>query len=114
MKQLALIFSVFAIIFFAACSQKNNPAKVIPKTTYETGILPLMQAKCTPCHFPSKHGNKANFENYANAAKYSTAMINRIQLNPTDKGFMPFKNAKLTEEEISVFKKWISDGLPEK
>ena len=114
MKQLSLIIASFAIIFFVACSNKSAPAMAVPKTTYETNLLPLMQVKCSPCHFPSKHGNKASFETFPGAAKFGTAIVTRIQLNPTDRGFMPFKNAKLSAEDIEVFKKWVSDALLEK
>ena len=37
----------------------------------------------------------------------------RIKLNPGDKGFMPFKHAKLSEAEITVFEKWVKEGLTE-
>ena len=74
-----------------------------------------MQMKCTPCHLPSKGGFKTNFETYASAAKYGADMILRIERNPGEKGFMPFKSTtKLTAEEIAVFKKWVSDGMTEK
>jgi hypothetical protein len=42
-------------------------------------------------------------------------IIRRIELNPTDKGFMPFKKtAKLNDSTINVFKKWKADGMLEK
>ena len=114
MKQLPIFCIVIAIIVIAACSHKTTPVMSVSKTTYESAVLPLMLVKCSPCHFPSKHGFKTNFENFQNAAKYGTSMVTRIQLNPTDRGYMPFKNAKLSTEEIEVFKKWVSDGLLEK
>ena len=71
--------------------------------------------KCSPCHLPSKGGFKTNFETYTSAAKYGAEMIVRIEHNPGERGFMPFKSPnKLTAEEIAVFKKWVSDGLVEK
>ena len=83
------------------------------RTNYTADILPLLQAKCTPCHLPSKGGFKANFENYNDAQKYGPQMPARIKLYPGDKGFMPFKHAKLSEAEITVFEKWVKEGLTE-
>ena len=108
------------IISFAACSKKSNPGKStaedvkVKLTTYSGDILPLLQAKCTPCHLPSKGGNKANFENYEVAKKYGTEMLARVIKAPTEKGFMPRMNPKLSESEIAVIRKWGEQGLLEK
>lgn len=118
MKNKILSITLVAVLLFAACSKKSNPGhskrhKVIP-TNYTVDILPLIQLKCSPCHTPSKGGNKANFENYTIAVKSAADILIRIQLTPGVRGFMPFKHDKLTEEEIGVFKKWVADGLLEK
>lgn len=119
MKRNAFILMLFAITLIAACSKKSNPAKTVeaPKvipTTYTVDITPLIQAKCAPCHLPSKGGNKANFENYEGAKKYGADMLTRVSLEPGQRGFMPFKHAKLPAEEIAVIKKWVDQGLLEK
>lgn len=104
------------ITLFGACSKKNSASK-IPKvipTTYTADIVPLLQTKCSPCHLPSKGGFKANFENYESAKKYGADMLARVQLNPGERGFMPFKHEKLSTEEIVVIKKWVDQGLLEK
>jgi hypothetical protein len=116
MRYSILFLTLLGVTLFAACSKKNSATrtpKVVP-TTYITDITPLIQAKCNPCHLPSKGGFKANFENYEGAKKYSTEMLTRVQLNPGDRGFMPFKHEKLSAEEIGIFKKWIEQGLLEK
>ena len=109
MKKNILLLTLFIILIFAACSKK-----VVP-TTYAVNVLPLIQMKCAPCHVPSKGGNKTNFENFVIAQKFGAEMVSRIERNPGEKGFMPFRQpAKLTIEEIAIFKKWISDGFLEK
>jgi hypothetical protein len=119
MKKIFTILTLISITLFVACSKKSNPGKSVteaPKekaTTYTADIVPLLQAKCTPCHLPSKGGFKADFENYASAKKYGADMLTRVQLNPGERGFMPFKHTKLPEEEIAVFKKWVEQGLLE-
>jgi len=107
---------LLVITLFGACSKKNTASKtpkVIP-VTYTADIVPLLQSKCSPCHLPSKGGFKANFENYELAKKYGPDMLARVQLNPGERGFMPFKHEKLSLEEIEVFTKWIDRGLLEK
>ena len=116
MKKFFLALIILVAGVFVACSHQSNPTTEPPKpkaTTY-VDVQQVMQAKCTPCHLPSKGGRKADFENYAGAMKYGADMVTRVQLNPTDRGFMPFKNAKLSDDEINVFKKWVADGLLEK
>ena len=118
MKKHFLIVTLFAVLIFAACSKKTSPGKTVPeppKNNYTADVLPLIQMKCAPCHLPSKGGNKTSFENYLSAQKVATEMVLRIERNPAEKGFMPFRQpAKLSADEIAVFKKWVSDGLLEK
>ena len=64
-------------------------------------------------HFPSKGGNKANFETYASAAKFGAEMLVRIQKNPGERGYMPMRNPKLADTEVSLVKKWIDGGMAE-
>ncbi|MBK7434816.1 MAG: hypothetical protein IPI66_13600 [Chitinophagaceae bacterium] len=102
----------------AACSPKSAPSKSepppVPKTTYVGHVQALIQAKCSPCHIPSKGGKKADFDNYASALKFGAEMVARVEKEPTVRGFMPFKGTKLSVDEIAVFKKWVSDGMMEK
>ena len=119
MKKVFITCIVSAVIIFVACSPKANPTTTpetpkVKATTYIDAVQPLIQVKCAPCHLPSKGGRKADFETYGAAMKYGADMVARVQLNPTDRGFMPFKGAKLSDDEIGVLKKWVADGLLEK
>ncbi|MEO6252241.1 MAG: hypothetical protein ABIO79_03015 [Ferruginibacter sp.] len=114
MKKTPYILTLIVIIAFSACSKKASPGKTVVYTTYTKDIVPLVQAKCSPCHLPSKGGNKANFENYESAKKYGADMLARVMLNPGQRGFMPFKHDKLPETEIAVIKSWVDQGLLEK
>ncbi len=120
MKNIFVIATLFIVLIFAACAKKTTPTQTAaepPKTkatSFVTDVQPLIQAKCSPCHLPSKGGFKTSFETYAAAQKYAAAMVVRIEKNPGESGFMPFKQTKLSAEEIAVFKKWVSDGALEK
>ncbi len=41
------------------------------------------------------------------------AILDRINKNPEDRGFMPFKHPKLPDSTINVFVNWKKNGLRE-
>lgn len=115
MKNIFAVIGIFSVVVFAACAKKVSSSKAPAEkiTSYTNDVLPLIQARCSPCHLPTKGGNKANFENYASASKYAAQMIDRIQIEKGSRGFMPMKGEKLSAEEITVFKKWVDGGMKE-
>jgi hypothetical protein len=63
MKQFFVAITVLGIIILAACSHQSNPTTVkethkVRMTTYVDDVMPLIQAKCSPCHLPSKEDPK--------------------------------------------------------
>ncbi len=118
-------FSIFlligtAVLVLANCdpskkTASNPPPQVtVAKMTYESNLQPLIMANCSPCHIPAKGGNKRAYDNYANVKTDIDEIIRRIELNPTDRGFMPFKHPKLSDSTINVFKQFKADGAMEK
>jgi hypothetical protein len=106
------LFVTTAVIFYNCHGAKKSTGSVaVRATTYESGIQTLIAANCSPCHFPAKGGNKEPFDSYDKAKANIDNMIRRIELNPADKGFMPFKHPKLSDSTIAVFRKWRDDGL---
>ena len=115
MKKISVLALVTVTIFiFSNCHTAKKAAASMPKYTYENNIKALVMDNCTPCHIPSKGGNKKPFDNYDSARSSIDDMIRRISLNPEDKGFMPFKHPKLSETTINVFKQWKEQGTPER
>ena len=105
---LVIISLVTVSITLSYCSASRKAAKA--KTTFDGNLLTLIQGNCAPCHVQG--GNKTMFDNYANVTKGIDEMIRRIELNPGERGFMPFrKSEKLPEDVIAVFKKWKDDGM---
>ncbi len=114
-KFFVIAITGFTIILLSNCSSAKKTTKVeVPKLTYETNMTATIMSNCTPCHIPSKGGNKKAYDNYANVKTDIDEMIRRIELNPGDRGFMPFKKAKLSDSTIAVFKQWKADGMLEK
>ena len=109
-------FSLFALVItavtvFSYCSSTKRAAQKVPLLTYEANIQQLVASKCSPCHIPSKGGNKMSFDNYDGVKSNIDSIIGRIELMPNQRGFMPFKRAKLSDSTINIFKQWRADGL---
>ncbi len=111
------VFAAIAILSIALtyCSSAKKAAKAAAasKATYTSTMAPVVAASCAPCHIAGK-GNKKPYDNYANVKTDIDEIIRRIDLNPGDKGFMPFRRAtKLSADTIAMFKKFKEDGLLE-
>ena len=104
-----------AVLIFANCNpSKKAAATVVPKSTYTADLSVVIMNNCVPCHIPAKGGFKKSYDNYANVKTDINEMIRRIELSPTDKGFMPFKKKeRLPDSTVAKFKKWRDDGLLE-
>lgn len=120
MKKISVIVLVLvAAIAFSYCSSTKKaaatpPAPVVKKTNYQANVASIIAANCSPCHFPDKGGNKKPLDSYASVSSQSDEILRRIQLNPTDRGFMPNRKAKLADADIAAIKQWKADGLTEK
>ena len=116
MRKYFILFGVIlSVLVFANCnSTKKVAATVVPKSTYTADLSAVIMNNCVPCHIPAKGGRKKAYDNYANVKTDIEEMIRRIELNPTDKNFMPFKKTeRLPDSTIAKFKKWRDDGLLE-
>lgn len=110
------VFAGMAILALGLtyCSSSKKTAAAAPKATYAATVAPIIADKCSPCHIPSKGGNMKAYDNYANVKANIDEIIRRIELNPTDRGFMPFKKSqKMPADTIAIFKKFKDDGALE-
>ena len=116
MKKIYVVFAFTAsVLVLANCNPSKGVTTDVPKTTYEGDLSPVIISNCSPCHIPSKGGNKKAYDNYANVRTDIDEMIRRIELQPDEKGFMPFrKKERLPDSIIHIFKKFRDDGTLEK
>jgi uncharacterized membrane protein len=117
MKKFSFVAFVFTCIFILSnCNPAKKAAATAPaKLTYEANMATVINENCSPCHIPAKGGKKKAYDTYASVKTDIDEIIRRIELNPDQKGFMPFKKtAKLSDSTIAVFKQWRNIGLPEK
>jgi hypothetical protein len=112
MKKMIVIVSLLVVALFQFCSSGKKAQVAIPKVTYTANVQPLIVMNCSPCHIPPK-GNKEALNTYETAKSNLDSMIARMQKNPDEKGFMPFKHPKLSDSTINVFVQWKADGLLE-
>jgi hypothetical protein len=118
MKKL-LTFSLLALtaltLSYCHSSKKAAGSTTEAKKTalYVGNVEAVMTTSCTPCHFPPG-GNKKPLNTYAAVRDNIDDIIRRIELNPIDRGFMPFKHSKLSQDTINIFKQWKADGMVEK
>lgn len=119
MKSYSVLFLliVTALVFsYCSSSKKATASKMeTAKPSYENSIQTLIVGNCSPCHIPEKGGKKKAYITYASVKEDIDEIIRRIELNPHEKGFMPFKETeKLSDSTIAVFKQWKDNGLLEK
>jgi len=119
MKSYSVLFLLIitALIFSYCSSSKKSTASTVetPKPSYASNVQTLIVGHCSPCHIPEKGGRKKAYDSYANVKTDIDEIIRRIELNPHEKGFMPFKKTeKLSDSTITVFKQWKDNGLLEK
>jgi hypothetical protein len=113
---ITMVVITIAVVLLANChsaKKAQTETAAAPKVTYESSMQSLISNNCSPCHFPIKGGNKKPFDTYEAVKANIDSMLFRIQLNPTDKGFMPFKRPKLSDSTIAVFKEWRDSGTPQ-
>ena len=115
-----VFFVSFSVLTFIACSHKvisstssssassSEKPKADANAMYTSTIKAILEAKCTPCHFPSQGGNKPAMDSYTAASSQIDEMLVRVQLKPDERGYMPFRGKKegLTAAEIASLKEW--------
>lgn len=111
-KTLLVMLGIFSLFVFQNCSSSKKTAKV-PPVSYTKNVMPILQASCTPCHFPPD-GKKEAFNTYDAVKGHIGDIIARVKLPKEDGKFMPFKSKKpaLTETEIAVLEQWQKQNMP--
>ncbi len=107
--------SSFLLLFLLAC---NREEKLPDTVTFSEHIAPILFKECTYCH---REGGTSHFElkTYRQAKGYATAMafVTKEKMMPpwpADPNYTEFIGQRiLSEKQIKLFKKWVTDGLQE-
>ena len=109
-KVLVLIFSVGLLQFCSSSKKMKAKAMTSSNISYTTQINPIIINKCSPCHIAGK-GNKKPLDSYEALKSNMDEILVRVQKNPDEKGFMPFKHPKLSDSTIQLLAQWKSSGF---
>jgi hypothetical protein len=104
----ALFLSTLVIFQFCSSSKK---AQKTPKLTYTNKVQSLIAGNCSPCHVGN--ARSGHLDSYDSAKAHINDIVRRIQLNPTDKGFMPSRRPKLPDSTVQFFIAWKDAGTPQ-
>lgn len=111
-KLLPVVLFMGTVVVFEFCSSSKKTQNSAPKITYASNVQQTIAGNCSPCHVGA-NAKSGHLDSYDAAKSHIDDIIRRISLNPTDKGFMPFKHAKLPDSTIQVFVKWREAGTPQ-
>lgn len=109
-KALFLFLFLATVVVFEFCSSSKKAQSTTPKLSYTDNVQNIVATSCSPCHVGAGARQK-RLDNYDAVKSNIDDIIRRIQLNPNDKGFMPFRHPKLPDSTIQVFIRWRNDGL---
>jgi hypothetical protein len=113
MKKITLIvFTICSLAVFQNCNNSKKIAKTPTVLSYNKDIMPIMQASCTPCHFPPE-GRKQALNTYADVKANIAEIINRVKLPKSDTKFMPWKNKKppLSDSLVNILVEWQKQNM---
>ena len=114
MKFTLAFLTILTAMIVISCAKKTTASKsATTVSTYAANVKSIVDSKCAPCHIPAQGGNKLALDTYTAVKTNLDDIIRRIELAPTERGFMPFKHPPLPAEEIAVFKKWKEEGAAE-
>ena len=117
--EIKIIIILFAMTFLGGCYYDNvqdlypNRAVCDPgKVTYSGKVLSIIQTNCYSCHGTGSVLGNVHLDGYSNLKIYADngKLLGVIE---HQNGFSPMpQGAKLSDCDINVIKKWISDGSP--
>jgi WD40 repeat protein len=116
MRVAVLSLSAFLVLSFTAAAQE--------KVTFQDHVLPVVEANCAKCHNSDKKKGDLDLTSYSGAVAGGAsgkvlvsgdAEASKLWkvINHLEDPNMPPNRGKMTEKELTVFRKWIAGGLLE-
>lgn len=120
MTRIRVYAILFAFSIFAACTYENENdlydlynSCEDPPAVWEQEIELWMTNTCavSGCHV-NQIGGTGPLNDYQNAVKSDSIILNRISRDPSEPGYMPLGDEPLDPCNIEGFEQWIENGTP--
>ncbi len=107
-----IIACLFIVLGLQNCLSSRKARMRMTTVTYSADVMPIIEARCTPCHFPPG-GNKLPLNTYAAVKSNIEEILERVKLNPSDPHFMPWRSKKppLSDSLVNVLAQWKEKGM---
>ena len=115
MKKTVLeMLCICALAILQNCNSSKKATKKPMAVSFAKDVMPIMQASCTPCHFPPD-GRKKPLNTYDAVKTNIGDIITRVKLPQSDGKFMPWKLKKpaLSDSLINVLVEWQKQNMPQ-
>ena len=111
-KTVLVILCICSLAILQNCGSSRKINKTATVISFEKDVMPIMQSRCTPCHFPPD-GRKKPLNSYDAVKENIADIITRVKLPQTDNNFMPWKNKKpaLSDSLINVLEQWQKQNM---
>jgi len=83
----------------------------VTNPTYTANIKSIMDGNCVSCHSTGGANSNVPLQTYAQVSGKSAAIKTRIEKPAGDPLVMP-KGGKLSQANIDLINKWITNGMP--
>ena len=105
----------FFILFAISCTY--NELTPIPvcnsdNPSFSICVKPIIDNNCVSCH--SSSSVNGDLSDYASIKQYidSEELLERIQRDENEAGFMPLGSSRLNQQKIDLLIKWKNNGAP--
>ena len=108
-------YAFVLFVLFSSCTYNSlTPLPVCESEnpSFITCVKPIIDNHCLSCHYASSSSGDLSDYNTVREYVINGDLLDRIQRNQNEEGFMPLGGNKLDQEQIEVLIKWKNNGAP--
>ena len=104
-------FFLFGLFVFASCTYHELSPCETNEPTFSDCVKPIFEQNCVGCHQIDHLLHLLTYEDIKEAV-LNGKVIESIEKEENELGFMPLNANKLTSQEIELIKNWKENGTP--